>query len=76
MVDFHEIWYGDNAIPGDLDVIIFNSISSTILKWLRFKVVSWRHDFQLCTAMVWDCVVVGLLSLHHSQSLANVTMGK
>jgi hypothetical protein len=34
----------------DLDAIIFNPISSTILKWMRFKVVSWRHDFQPCTA--------------------------
>jgi hypothetical protein len=28
----------------DLDAIIFNPISSTILK-SRFKVVSWRRDF-------------------------------
>jgi len=74
LVDFHEIWYGGNAIQGDLDAVIFNPISSTILKWLRFKVVSWRHDFQPCTAMVWDCLIVGLLWLHHIQSLANVTM--
>jgi hypothetical protein len=32
MVDFHEIWYGDNAIQGDLGAIIFNPISSTVLK--------------------------------------------
>jgi hypothetical protein len=36
---FHEIWYGDNAIQGDLDAIIFNPIASIILKLLRFKVV-------------------------------------
>jgi hypothetical protein len=24
--------------------------------------------------MVWDCLIVGLLWLHHIQSLANVTM--
>jgi hypothetical protein len=51
----------------DFDAIIFNTISSKILKWLRFKVVSWRHDFQPCTAMVWDCVIVGLFWLHHIQ---------
>jgi hypothetical protein len=41
MVDFHEIWYGGNAIQGDLDGIIFNPIVSIILKSVRFKVV--RH---------------------------------
>jgi hypothetical protein len=73
-VDFHEIWHRGNAIQGDLDAIIFNPTSSTILKWLRFKVVSWRHDVQPCTAVVWDHLIVGLLWLHHIQSLANVTM--
>jgi hypothetical protein len=63
-----------NAIRGDLNAVIFNPISSTILKWLSFKVVSWRHDFQPCTAMVWDCLIVGLLWLHHIQPLANVAM--
>jgi hypothetical protein len=48
--------------------------SSTILKWLRFKGVSWRYDFQPCIVMVWDCLIVGLLWFHHLQSLANVTM--
>jgi hypothetical protein len=70
---FNEIWYGGNAIQGDLDVIIFNPISSTILKWLRLKVVSWRHDFQPCITMTWDSLIVRLWS-HHIQSLANVTM--
>jgi hypothetical protein len=74
VVDFHEIWYGGNAIEGDLDAVVFNPISSTILKWLRFKGVSWRHDFQPCTAVVWDGLIVGLLWLHYIQSLANVTM--
>jgi hypothetical protein len=37
MVDIYEIWYGGNAIRGDLDAITFNSTASTILKWLRFK---------------------------------------
>jgi hypothetical protein len=37
LVDFHEIYYGGNAIQGDLDAIIFIPIVSTSLKWLRFK---------------------------------------
>jgi hypothetical protein len=73
-VQFHDIWYGGNAIQVDPDAIFFNPIASTILKWLKFKVVSWRHDFQPCTAMVWDCLIVGLLWLHHIQSLAIVTV--
>jgi hypothetical protein len=32
------------------------------------------HDFQPFTAMVWNLLIVGLLWLHHIQSLANVTM--
>jgi hypothetical protein len=74
LVDFHEIWLGGNAIQGDLDAVIFSPIPSTILKWLRFKFVSLRHDLQPCTAMFWDCLIVGLSWLHHTQSLANVTM--
>jgi hypothetical protein len=40
------------------------------------------HDFQTCTAMLWDCLIAGLLLglgmgglfwLHHIQSFANVT---
>jgi hypothetical protein len=74
LVDLHDIWQGGNAIQGVLDAVIFNPIFSTILKWLRFKVVTWRHVSQPCTEMVWDCLTVGLLWLHHIQSLANVTM--
>jgi hypothetical protein len=33
------MWYGSNAIQGDVDAIIFNTIASIILKLLRFKVV-------------------------------------
>jgi hypothetical protein len=74
LIDFHDIWYEGNAIQGDIDAIIFNPISSTILKWLRFKVVSCRHDVQPYTAVVWDCLVVGVLWLHNIPSLTNVTM--
>jgi hypothetical protein len=58
----------------DLDAVIFNLISSATLKSLRFKVVNWMHDFQPWTAMIWDCLHVGLQWLHHIQSLAIVTM--
>jgi hypothetical protein len=39
LVDFHEIWYGGNAIREDLDTIIFNPIALMILRLLRFRVV-------------------------------------
>jgi hypothetical protein len=39
----------------NLDTIIFNPISSTILKWVRFKIVRWGRDFQHRTGIVWDC---------------------
>jgi hypothetical protein len=68
------MWQKDNAIQGDLEAVIFNPIPSTILKWFKFKAVTWRHDFQRCTVIVWDCLIVGLLWLHHIQSSANVTM--
>jgi hypothetical protein len=74
MVDFHNILYGGNAIQGVLDVIIFNLIFSTILKWLKFRIVSWRHGFQPCAAMVRDYLIVGLLCLYHIKFLANSTM--
>jgi phage-related holin len=51
---------------------MFNPIYSTILKRLKFKFVSWRRDIYPCTAMVLDCLIDGLLSLHHIQSLANI----
>jgi hypothetical protein len=74
LVDFNEIWYTVNAIQGDLDSIVFNPLSSANLKWFRLKVACWQHDFQPYTAMVWDCLIVRLLWLHHIQSLSNVTV--
>jgi hypothetical protein len=59
LVNIHDIWYGGNAIQVNLSAVIFNPISSTILRRLRFRVVSWGHDFQACTAMVWDFLIVG-----------------
>jgi hypothetical protein len=38
LVGFNEIWYGGNAIQGDLDAIIFNPIALIILELLRFTV--------------------------------------
>jgi hypothetical protein len=73
-VEFLEICYGGNAIQGKLEAIFFNPLSSTILKWLMFNVVSWSRDFQSCTAIVWDCLIVRLLWLHHIKSSADVTM--
>jgi hypothetical protein len=34
-----------DAIQGALDAVIFNPIASAILKWLKFKVVSWMHEW-------------------------------
>jgi hypothetical protein len=39
LVEFHDFWYGGEAIQGDFDIIAFNLISSIILKLLRFKFV-------------------------------------
>jgi hypothetical protein len=61
LVNLRDIWQGGDAIQRDRDAVSFNPIVSTILKWLRFKTVSWRHDFQPSMAMVWDCLIVGLL---------------
>jgi hypothetical protein len=74
LINLNDIWYGGDAIQGDPYAIIFNPISSTILKWLRFEVVSLRHDFKPCTAMFCYCLIVGLLWFYNIQSLANVTV--
>jgi hypothetical protein len=58
-------------------VIIFNSIASNILKWLRFKLLRWIHYLHQ-SALLNDGL--GLLSvvsfpwLHHIPSIADVTM--
>jgi hypothetical protein len=46
LIEFYEIWYGGDAIHGDLDAVILNPVSSTILKLLRFKFV--RRALQNC----------------------------
>jgi hypothetical protein len=49
--------FGSEVMPfKGTSMQIFNPIASTILKWMRFKVVSWMHNFQPCTAMIWDCL--------------------
>jgi hypothetical protein len=74
LADFNEIWYGGNAIQGYLDAVTFNAISSTILKWLWFRVVGWRHDFQPCKQ--WFGIVslfLGYYGYITYNLLANVT---
>lgn len=39
LVGLDEILYGNVAIEGDTDVIIFNPMVSSILKWLRFIIL-------------------------------------
>jgi hypothetical protein len=82
LVDFHDVISGGNAIQVDFDAIIFNTISSTILRRLSFKAVG-GMIFSLAQPMVWNCLIVELLLVlfdcrdilvHHIQSLANVTM--
>jgi hypothetical protein len=48
--DFYEIWQACDAIQGDHDAIIFNTIASDILKYLRYKTVRWMH--QPCSSLV------------------------
>jgi hypothetical protein len=43
MVDFHEIRQAGHAIEDDMKAIIFNPIASTILKWLKFKLLRWMQ---------------------------------
>jgi hypothetical protein len=42
-VDLDEILYRGYAIEGDLDVVMFNPIASTILKQSRLKVHMWMQ---------------------------------
>jgi hypothetical protein len=44
LADFHIIQQGGHAIERDLESIIFNSIVSTILKWQKFKLLSWMQN--------------------------------
>jgi hypothetical protein len=71
LIGFHEIWFAGNAIQGDSDAVIFKSMASTILKWLRLKFVRW-----VMLARQWFGIVciVALPWLHHIRSSADVTM--
>jgi hypothetical protein len=82
-VDVREIWYSGAAIQGDHDAVIFNPISSTILKWLRLRVVSWRHDVQPCTdngSGLFDCwiiiIIVGIFLAKLTMETIVYCMGK
>jgi hypothetical protein len=43
MVEFYEIRHRGLVIEGDVDVIIFNAIASTILKW-TFRLLRWVQN--------------------------------
>jgi hypothetical protein len=40
-VDLDEILYGDDDIEDDLDLILLNTVASTIPKWRTFKLLRW-----------------------------------
>jgi hypothetical protein len=46
-----------------MDTVIFNPISSTILKWLRLKLLVGGMIFNFAQPMVWGCLIVGILLL-------------
>jgi hypothetical protein len=48
--NFYKIRHGSHAIGDDLDSIIFNPIASTILKWLRFRLLRWMQN--LCLSVL------------------------
>jgi hypothetical protein len=77
LVHFDEILYGGVTIVTDLDVITFNSITSTILKWLRFKCVRWMH-YPYHSALLNNGMglfsIIGFPRIQHTSSLADVTM--
>jgi hypothetical protein len=45
----------------DLDAIIFNPISSTVLKWFSLKLLVGGMIFSVVQTIVWHCLIVGLL---------------
>jgi hypothetical protein len=40
-MDLDEILYGHDAIEDELESILFNSVASTISKWMTFKLLRW-----------------------------------
>jgi hypothetical protein len=44
LVDFYEIQFGDIAIEGDLDAILFNGVVAIITKWQTFKLLRWVQN--------------------------------
>jgi hypothetical protein len=51
LVDLYEIQYGGHVIEGNLDVIHFNSVLSSISKWRSFKLLRWMKNLHQST---WD----------------------
>jgi hypothetical protein len=77
LVDFYETLCGGDVIVGDLDVITFNPIASTFLKWLRFKFVRWLHYLQHSALLDNELglfSIVGFPWLQHTPSLVDLTM--
>jgi hypothetical protein len=77
LVELDKTLYGGDAIAGNLDVTTFNSISSTILKCLRYSFVWWMHYLHHSALLKNELglfSIVGFPRLHHTTSLADVTM--
>jgi hypothetical protein len=49
LVDFYEIQYGEIAIEGDLDAIVFNTVAAIITKWRTFKLLRWMQNLHQST---------------------------
>jgi hypothetical protein len=45
LVEFHEIQQEGHSTEGDLDPVIFTPIASTILSWMRFKLLMWKKTY-------------------------------
>jgi hypothetical protein len=77
LTDLDELLYGVDAIAGDLGATTFNPIASTILKWLRFKVLRWMHHaspapFSLarqCIALMMEAVCTSKTDTLKQQSI-------
>jgi hypothetical protein len=68
-----DILYGGDATVVDLDDVTFNTIS----KWLRLKSVWWMHYPHHLASLnngLGLFSIVGFPWLHHTSSLADVTM--
>jgi hypothetical protein len=53
LIGFYEIQQGGHAIESDLDTILFNLISSTILKWWTFQPLRWMQLSMWCSEILY-----------------------